>query len=83
MNKDHLLFHLQEALEELSRTVTECETDPSYSESEFFVAMQHLYHHLNTAWNTRNLSPQKIEQASDKDFNLWGSYPTDLETLNV
>ncbi|HAE99792.1 MAG TPA: hypothetical protein DCO68_01065 [Methylophilaceae bacterium] len=83
MNKDYLLFHLKEALEELSRTVGECETDPSYSESELSVAMQHLYHHLNTAWNTHNLSPEKIDKASDQDFNLWGSYPSDLETLAI
>ena len=83
MNKDHLLFHLKEASEELSRTVADCENDPDYSEGELTVAMQHLYHHLNTAWNTHKLSPEIINQASDQDFNVWGLYPSDLEILTV
>jgi hypothetical protein len=83
VNKEHLLFHLQEALEELSRTVNDCEKDPGYSDTELFVAMQHLYHHLNTAWNTRALPSERIEQASDEDFNSWGSFPTDLPPLKV
>ena len=83
MNKDYLLFHLKEGLEQLSRTVSECESDPSYSEGQLLLDMQHLYHHLNTAWNTREVGPQIIAQASDHDFNLWGSYPADLKTLAI
>ncbi len=83
MNKEHLRFHLQEALEELSRTVAQCENDPEFSEAEFLVGMQHLYHHLNTAWNTRNLGSERIEQATDHDFNVWSLFPNDLPPMSV
>lgn len=82
-NKEHLQFHLQEALEELSRTITQCKNDPEFSEGELFVAMQHLYHHLNTAWNTRCLATERIEQASDQDFNAWGSFPENFPLMGV
>lgn len=83
MNREHLLFHLREALEELSRTIEECAKDPEYSEGELCVGMQHLYHHLNTAWNARAVAPQRIEQATDQDFNAWGLFPNDIEQLSV
>src|SRR5262245_8236873 len=53
MNKIWILDHLREAHEELSRTIGELESDPEYGEGELYVAMAHLYHHLNTAWNSR------------------------------
>lgn len=83
MNKEHLRFHLQEALEELSRTVAECENTPDFSEGELLIGMQHLYHHLNTAWNTRNLEHERIEQGSDADFNVWGAFPKDIPLMGV
>ncbi len=81
MNKEHLLFHLNEAREELEQTIRACESDTDYSEAELFVAMQHLYHHINTAWNARGLNRDRIAQATDQDFNNWGAFPTDLEPL--
>jgi len=83
VNIEHLSFHLHAALDELSRTVAECGSDPEYSEAEFSVAMQHLYHHLNTAWNSRALGAERISQASDEDFNVWGQFPTDLPLMEV
>jgi len=83
LNKEHLQFHLHEALEELSRTVNRCENDPEYSEAEFSVAMEHLYHHLNTAWNARNFGSERIKQATDQDFNVWGLFPSDLQSMSV
>jgi hypothetical protein len=83
MNKDQVLFHLQEAAEELNRTVAELEGDPEYCEAELYVAMQHLYHHVNTAWNSRRVDPTDLERATDQDFNTWGAYPADLPVMEV
>ncbi len=83
MNQEHTAFHLSEALEELSRTTDRCRTDPNYSEAELFVAMQHLYHHLNTAWNGRGISAERMTQCTDEDFNALGAFPTDLPPLSV
>ena len=78
-NKEHILFHLNEASEEVTRTIREIKDDPDYDEAEFFVAMQHLYHHVNTAWNSRSIDPERIYQYSQEDFDLWRQFPTDIE----
>ena len=83
MNKEHVLFHLKEAAEELNRTISELEENADYGEAEHWVAMQHLYHHLNTAWNARAVDAARIAKASDSDFNAWGSYPKDLPVMEV
>ena len=53
-----VLFHLREAKEELDRTIAEVETTSDYGVREFRVAMSHLYHHLNTAWNGREATAE-------------------------
>jgi hypothetical protein len=83
MNTNFLLFNLREAQEELDKTIKDLETETAYGEAEFSVAMWHLYHHLNTAWNARNSTPEQSKICSDEDFNRWGRYPTDLEEMSV
>ena len=78
MNKDYVLFHLGEAKEELDRTILEFRDDSEYDDVEFLVAMGHLYHHLNTAWNARDVSPDRAEECSEEDFQSWRQMPTDL-----
>ena len=79
MLAEHTLIHLRESLEELQRTIRECESDPAYDDGAFFVAMQHLYGHLNTAWNTRHLDPDRVSSMSDAEFHEWRAFPTDLD----
>ncbi len=78
MNRDWVLWHLREALEELQRTVQEIAASPEYDDPEFWPAMQHLYHHLNTAWNSRHASPDEVEPGSDEAFTRWSQMPSDL-----
>jgi hypothetical protein len=80
MNREHVLFHLQEAEEELARTIKELRQSPEYDIGEYIVAMQHLYHHLNTAWNARDATSEQAEHVTDEDFKQWGRYP-DPEAL--
>ena len=77
MNKSYLLFHLKEALKELQSTVRELDNDPEYAEAEFYIAMQHLYHHLNTAWNSRDLEEAKEE--TEEQFSEWRQFPKDID----
>lgn len=81
MNKESISFHLEEAKEELDRTVEQI-TDTEYSEEEFQVAMGHLYHHLNTAWNGRAASIERHSECKAADFNSWRLFPTNKE-LNL
>ena len=83
MNKDHILFHLNEAIEQLSETISQLRTDTEITEGEYYVAMQHAYHHLNTAWNARGIASVRIENATDEDFNDWGSFPVDIDLMTV
>jgi len=74
---------LGEAREEITKTLAEIHETPDYGYGEFWVAMQHLYHHLNTAWNSRDVAEAQVTQATDQDFNRWSQFPTDLPMMEV
>ena len=78
MNREWVLFQLREGQEELNRTIAEIAADPDYDVGEFIVAMQHLYHHLNTAWNSRDETPARVEAAGEDDFYTWRRFPDDI-----
>jgi hypothetical protein len=79
MNKDHILFQLREAFEELNRTIEEIGSTPDYGEPDFEVAITHIYHHLNTAWNSRNENGNVTTTCSDVDFSRWRQFPKDID----
>jgi hypothetical protein len=81
MNRDHILLNLQEAEQELARTIAELRRNHDYDVGELIVAMQHLYHHLNTAWNGRDSTPEQSRDVTDELFRKWSDYPSDLPTL--
>ena len=77
MNKPWIAFHLQEALEELQRTLREL-ADDEFDEEELRVGLEHAYHHLNTAWNSRSESDERTAEGAEADFDRWRTFPTDL-----
>lgn len=79
MNKDYIIFHLSEASEELQRTLREIQSDPEYAAEEFRVAMEHLYNHINTAWNARNSSVLSTSELSGEEFEKWRQFPKDID----
>jgi hypothetical protein len=83
LNRDWVLFHLREARGAISATIADIESTPDYGYAEFWVAMQHLYHHLNTAWNARDALPSQVDPGTDADFNRWSQLPTDLPMMRV
>ena len=83
MNRDWVVFHLTEARDEINKTLAEINETPDYDYGEFWVAMQHLYHHANTAWNSRDATQTQVENATDEDFNRWSQFPSDLPTMSV
>lgn len=79
MNKDFILFNLKEALEELTRTINDIENDPEYSEyGDYDIAMQHLYHHINTAWNAKDATNEQVNVSDEKEFYRWRQFPHDI-----
>jgi hypothetical protein len=81
MNWDFVLFNLKEAHEALGLTIKEIESDTAYGYGEFSVAMMHIYHHLNTAWNAQAASEEEARAGSRQDFARWSPYPADLAPL--
>ena len=78
MNRGWVIEHLRDAHEELSRTIAEMEADSSYDVGEFIVAIQHIYHHLNTAWNSRDETAEGVAAISDEKFYEWRRFPRDI-----
>lgn len=79
MNRHIISFHLQEAAEELNHTIEELERKKSYDIEEFRVAMGHLYHHLNTAWNGRDQTDDEFRECTDESFSRFRKFPPDSE----
>ena len=79
MNKDYVLFNLQEAREKLEQTIRALRERSDYDSGEFLLAMTHVYHHVNTAWNARNVSRARAEACSDEDFRLWRQFPPEVD----
>ena len=81
MNKEFLLSHLKEAKEELDRTILQIENQSDFDSTELQIAMSHVYHHLNTAWNGRTISSKRQNECSQNDFDTLRKFPSNEELL--
>ena len=77
MNREHVLYHMLEAEDELRRTLADLKEDRLSAEA-FQVQMEHLYTHLNIAWNVRAERPAAVAAMSDADFHRWRQFPDDV-----
>jgi hypothetical protein len=78
MQKDYALFHLHEAKAAIEQLIAEMKADPDYNIGNFMVDMQHLYWHVNSAWNGRDFDSSAGE-LTDTMYESFIQYPTDLE----
>lgn len=74
-NKNLIVSNIEEAKEQLEVMLQEIEADKEYSEVELQIALEHVYHHLNFAWNIRNIEQSRAEMCSKKDFKSWSKFP--------
>ena len=81
MNKEWIAFHLDEAAEQLRETVKRLSSEPGYSHSEFMVEISHAYHHINTAWNSRDASPEVVANHTNADYDEWQKMPSADELM--
>jgi hypothetical protein len=79
MNKPYVLWNLKEAREAVDQLIADMQADADYDFGEFRVDMEHLYHHINTAWNARDASPESADACSQEDFDRWRQFPQDIE----
>ena len=74
-NRDFVLFHLREAQEAVEKTIAEIVEDSDYDDAVFWPAMQHLYRHVNSAWNARETSPAPRERGVGEGLRELESVP--------
>ena len=79
MNKPYVLAHLGEAREAVDQLIADMQSDADYDYGEFRVDIEHLYHHINTAWNARDASTEITDACAQEDFDRWRQFPQDIE----
>lgn len=79
LNKKVILSNLREALEQLVETISDLENEPDYDENAFEAQIQHLYHHLNTAWNARYATDEEYYDNSEETFYIHRAFPADID----
>jgi hypothetical protein len=82
MNKPYILWNLREALNALDQLIADMEATADYDFGEFRVDMEHLYHHINTAWNARDASQESTDACSEGDFARWRQFPQDIALIS-
>jgi hypothetical protein len=83
MNWKIIESNIQEAREQLVQIELLISSKKYPSEGELQVMVEHAYHHLNFAWNTRRIATKQYRRLSDEEFNRWGKYPSDIETFVI
>ncbi len=78
MNMHHIKFQLNEALEQLQDTLSSI-NNSEIDEVQFRLEMEHLYHHLNTAWNGRNATMTETDECGRDNFEKWRMFPNDID----
>ena len=78
MNKNFVSWNLEEAKEAITAILTALKDDVEYDYPEYSVDMQHLYNHINMAWNARDATEEQATACKDEDFSRWGQLPQDL-----
>jgi hypothetical protein len=81
MNPNVISFHLQEAVQELTRTIQQVQENNNFEFEDFQVAMSHIYLHLNTAWNGRNQTDEEFSKCSQETFQRFRRFPKESDML--
>lgn len=77
MNLINVLTNIREAREELER-LDDVLGEDEMPHVELEIGLRHAYHHLNVAWNTRHVAPERFAMMTDEDLTEWGKFPPDL-----
>ena len=67
-----------EAKEQLEEIVETLEKAISVNEWRLQAPFEHLYHHINYAWNARYSTDRQQRKLSNRDFNRWSKVPRQL-----
>ena len=75
------LFHLREANEEIEELILEMNAGPIDADV-FKIWMAHIYHHVNSAWNTRFVTSLD-DPILHENFHEFATHPTDIVAWEV
>lgn len=81
LNLEIIGSNLSEAIKELEKMRNHA-SKGELNEADFQVRLCHVYHHLNFAWNTRHVTTQQYAKLTEKQFERWGKYPSELLPSN-
>jgi hypothetical protein len=77
LNRDAMIIHFGEASEQLQQ-ILEWLQEGESDEIELRSFVEHLYHHINTGWNTRNDLESLEREESDAEFAFNRRMPEDI-----
>jgi hypothetical protein len=77
MQKEYALFNLKEAKSALEDLIAEMESDADYDIGNYMADIQHLYWHINSAWNGREFEVS-AHKLTDEMYEQFIQFPKDL-----
>jgi hypothetical protein len=80
LNLEIIKSNLSEAREELEKLERKAKNG-ELTEEELQIGLRHAYHHLNFSWNIRQISTSQYASLTQAQFDRWGRYPSEIETL--
>lgn len=83
INKEVLIYQLNEARIELVDIISDLKSNSEFEEYDIFISLQHVYSHLNFAWNARGETLERILEGTDQDFRKWETFPIDLSPRKI
>jgi hypothetical protein len=78
LNRQIIASNLAEAIEELAGLNFKA-IHGGLTEVQLAIGLQHAHHHLNFAWNIRNVPTTQYANLTDRQFKRWGKYPADMD----
>ena len=77
MQKEYALFNLKEAKSAIEDLISEMEEDPEYDIGNYLVDIQHVYWHINSAWNGREYD-MTSQELTNGMYEAFIQFPEDL-----
>ena len=83
LNWKIILSNLAEAREQIEQIEEQANNGNKPSEIELQIMLEHVYHHLNFAWNIRHTSTENYSNLTDDEFNEWSQFPKEMEMAKI
>ena len=74
-NRSLVKRQLEEAREQIEDLEGRLKSRSRLNEAEFEILLGHAYHHLNFAWNCRNVPEKVYRSLTSAQFRKWGRVP--------